>query len=213
MCGCNFSKIKAFQTFCLFFSPVPASWYLHQPSFPLCPVGLRISLSERKIPCIYSNLKTLYRDELPYISAKIAVSSFTYLYDCDLKANQMTVAVSQAEFGLCNVVFDWALVRERKNPLNTHKADDPALFPKHPSALLFSHPAYLLLLCPYLTFSPVVYSLSHFQLLSLSSCHRGKQVLLLWKLLSERREAAYETSSMETEAYIWPFPVCGTGGR
>lgn len=35
----------------------------------------------------------------------------------------------------------------------------------------------------------------------------GNKILLLWKLLSERREAAYETSSMETEAYIWPFPV------
>lgn len=30
----------------------------------------------------------------------------------------------------------------------------------------------------------------------------------------ERRgEAACETSREETEAYIWPFPVCGLGGR
>ena len=31
----------------------------------------------------------------------------------------------------------------------------------------------------------------------------------------ERRgeRKAYETSRVETEAYIWPFPVCGLGGR
>lgn len=40
----------------------------------------------------------------------------------------------------------------------------------------------------------------------------GNKILLLWKLLTERRESAYETSSVETEAYIWPFPVGGLGG-
>lgn len=49
--------------------------------------------------------KTIYRAELPYIAAQVAVSSFTHLCCCDLKATQVNVAVSQAEFGLCNVVF------------------------------------------------------------------------------------------------------------
>lgn len=38
-------------------------------------------------------------------------------------------------------------------------------------------------------------------------------MLLLWKLLTESRETAYVTSSVETEAYIWPFPVSGLGER
>lgn len=36
----------------------------------------------------------------------------------------------------------------------------------------------------------------------------GNKILLLWKRLTERREAAYETSSVQTKAYIRPFPVC-----
>lgn len=36
----------------------------------------------------------------------------------------------------------------------------------------------------------------------------GNKIPLLWKRLTERREAAYETSSVQTEAYIRPFPVC-----
>lgn len=126
---------------------------------------------EKTVHCNNLNPKTIYRDELSYISAQIAVSSFTHLYCCDLKANQMTVAVSQNEFGLCNVVFDWALIPEQKTPPNTHKTDAPSKLYFQTSALLFSHPLCLLLLCPYLTSNPVVYSLSHFEHLSLSSCH------------------------------------------
>lgn len=83
------------------------------------------------------------------------------------------------------------------------------------SFILSSRLVYLPLLCPYLTSSPVLYSLSHFGLLSLSSCHRGKQNTVAMETAhrEERGEAAYETSSVETEAYIWPFPVCGLGGR
>ena len=56
--------------------------------------------------------------------------------------------------------------------------------------------------------------LSHFELLSLSSCHRGKQNTVAMETAhrEERGEAAYETSRAETEAYIWPVPVCGLGG-
>lgn len=43
------------------------------------------------------------------------------------------------------------------------------------SFILSSRLVYLPLLCPYLTSSPVLYSLSHSELLSLPSCHRGKQ--------------------------------------
>lgn len=56
-------------------------------------------------------------------------------------------------------------------------------------------------------------ALSHFELLSHSlPATEGNKILLLWELLTERRTAAYETSSVETEAYIWLFPVCGLGG-
>lgn len=48
---------------------------------------------------------------------------------CDLKATQVNVAVSQAEFGLCNVVFGWAIIPEQENLLNARKADDPPLLP------------------------------------------------------------------------------------
>lgn len=46
--------------------------------------------------------------------------------------------------------------------------------------------------------------------LSLFSCHRGKQNTVAMETAHReraRREAAYETSSVETEAYIWPHPV------
>lgn len=36
---------------------------------------------------------------------------------------------------------------------------------------------------------------------------QGNKMLLLWKQLTEMRTAAYETSNVETEAYIWSFPV------
>lgn len=138
---CVFYKIKAFLIFDFFFSlPSQPHVNLFISSVPGQTVKQPgdFTITEERTICYNDlNLKTIYREEMPYISAQIALSSFTHLYGCDLKANQMTVAVSQAEFGLCNVVFDWALVPEQKNPLNTHKADDPALFPKHPSALLF----------------------------------------------------------------------------
>lgn len=56
---------------------------------------------------------------------------------------------------------------------------------------------YLPLLCPYLTSSPVLYSLSHFELLSLSSCHRGKQ-----------NTVAMETAHREERGSLWGFQ-CG----
>ncbi len=101
--------------------------------FLWCPVRLRYSLEsslswqrgEKATHRNDLNLKTIYRAELPYISAQVAVSSFAHLYCCDLKATQVNVAVSQAEFGLCNVVFGRALIPEQENPLNAHKADDP----------------------------------------------------------------------------------------
>lgn len=106
-------------------------------------------------------LKTIYKAELPYISAQVTVSSFTHLCCCDLKATQVNVAVSQAGFGLCNVVFARALIPEQENPLNTHKADDPpVLYLQNILLLLFYSLVYLPLLCPYLTSSPVLYSLS-----------------------------------------------------
>lgn len=42
---------------------------------------------------------------------------------------------------------------------------------------------------------------------------KGNKILLLWKLLTaereRKREEAYETSCVETGAYIWLVPVCG----
>ncbi len=81
--------------------------------FLCCPVRLRRSLEsslsrKREEKATLHNdldLKTIYRAELCYISAQVAVSSFTHLHFCDLKATQVNVAVSQAAFGLCNVVF------------------------------------------------------------------------------------------------------------
>lgn len=114
----------------------------------------------------------------------------------------MNVAVSQAEFGLCNVVFGQALIPEQEISPNAHKADDPPvlyLLNNLSSALLFCHPdSYIYLSCaPYLTSSPVLYSLSHFELLSLSSCHRGKQ-----------NTVAMETAHREERVSLWDFQ-CG----
>lgn len=95
----------------------------------------------------------------------------------------------------------------------TLPSSPPELYLQNIHLPFFYFPVYLPLLCPYLTCSPVLYSLAHFEPLSLSSCHPGKQnTVAMETAYREEREAAYETSSVETEAYIWPFPVCGLGG-
>lgn len=127
--------------------------------------------------------------------------------------------MSQAQFGLCNVVVGWALIPEQENPLNTHKANDPPVLylKKHPySVLLFSHPNSDIYLSCALIAHPVLSSarfliLNSFLSLSLSlPATEGNKILLLWKLLTDRRTAA---SSVETVAYIWALPVCGLRDR
>lgn len=84
------------------------------------------------------------------------------------------------------------------------------------------HSSTLLIFLFYLTLTRIFTSLmplshpallSRFELLSLSlSATEGNKILLLWKPLTGRQEAAYESSSVETEAYIRPFPVCALRG-
>lgn len=72
---------------------------------------------------------------------------------------------------------------------------------QHSSALYVpARLVYLLLLWPYLTSSESLFFNPY-----LSRCHRGKQNAVAVETTS--REAVYETSSVQTEAYIWPFPV------
>lgn len=138
---------------------------------------------------------------MPYISAQVAVSAFTHLHRCDLTATQVNVAVSQAECGLCNVVFGRAPIPEQENPLNARKANGPpVLYPQNIPLFFFIYSTqlvYLPLLCPYLTPSSILCSLSHFELLSFSSCHQGKQ-----------NTVAMETAHREERGSLWDFQ-CG----
>lgn len=121
--------------------------------------------------------------------------------------------MSQTTSGLCNAVFGRALVPEQENPLNARRLSCVlSLNPSSFCSFWFSPPC---------TFHRALIehaTLSSPRRLILNSCFalpatEGNKILLLWKLLTERRTAAYETSSEETEAYIWLFPVCRLGGE
>lgn len=216
-----FHKIKVFFIRFQFFLISPNV----KLSFLWCPVGLWYSLEsllswqrdEKGNPSYWLRFENYLQSWAAlYLSAQVAVSSFTHLHCCDLKATQVNVAMSQAEFGLCNVVFGRSLVPYKKTHLMPIK-QMTLLFCIYKTSLfrsfIFSSRLMCLpLLCPYLTSSPVLYLLSHFAPYLFLLAGKGNKMLLLWKLLTERREAAYETSSVETGAYIWPFPVCGPGG-
>lgn len=102
--------------------------------------------------------------------------------------------MSQAEFGLCNVVFGRALIPEQADRLNAHKADDPPALSRQNILLLHF---YVLIPDSYIYFTLV--PLSHIQprrllaflilnsYLSLPGTE-GNKMLLLWKLLTERGE-------------------------
>lgn len=105
---------------------------------------------------------------MPYISTSVAVSSLSHLYCCDLKATQVNWAVSQAEFGLCNIAVVGHSSRNQKTHLMPVKLMTLLCFIRktHFCSFIFTL-ACLPLLCPYLASSSVLYSRSHFELLSL----------------------------------------------
>lgn len=135
-----------------------------------------------------SDLKTFYRAELPYISAQVAVSSFTHLYCGELKAIQVNVAV---RVKLNSVRVMMLLVGLSTRNEKTH------LMPVKPMTILrfiYEQPSSAPDSCPYLTPSP---AFSFWTPISLSSCHWGKQ-----------NTVAVETAHREERGSLWDFQ-CG----
>lgn len=116
--------------------------------------------------------------------------------------------MSQTTSALCNAVFGWALIPEQENPLKGRRASC-VLSPQPSTFCSLDSPLRAPLLRPERTPDPVLSSLNPHLTLPATE---GNKTLLPWKLLTERRRAAYETSSEETEAHIWSLPVCGLGG-
>lgn len=86
----------------------------------------------------------------------------------------------------------------QEHPFKARKAHGHIVCLSKNSLLLLSHPNFVPLIS-----HPGL--LSHFQPLSVSSCHWGKQNAVAVETIGS--EAAHATSSVQTEAYKWQFPV------